>query len=330
MPVYNAAATIERAAGCILAQTFSDIEMIVVDDGSTDGTDRVLHSLKRSDARLKVLRIPHTGIVGALNAGLSLIEGDFVARMDADDTCPRDRLQNQVSRLVSDPSVDLVSGHVAFGGDAVSSRGFAVYVDWLNTLRSPMEIALNRFVESPVAHPSVIFRRELIDHYGNYLTGEFPEDYELWLRWLRAGVRMCKVPDTVLTWYDGPTRLTRSDGRYSQQAIYELKARYLSDWLAQNNPHHPQIVVWGAGRETRKRAERLSDHEIDIVAYIDIDPRKIGQVIRGRPVWSEKDLPSPGHIFVVPYVGSRGARADIRCRLESRGYREGLNYVCAA
>src|SRR5207247_9233486 len=127
------------------------------------------------------------------------------------------------------------------------------HVDWSNTLLSHQEISLARFVESPVVHPSVMFRRELIDRLGGYAEGQFPEDYELWLRWLEAGVRFEKLPEALLRWRDRDARLSRSDPRYDSEAFYRMKAIYLARWLAANNRHHPKIVVCGAGRLTRRR-----------------------------------------------------------------------------
>lgn len=330
LPVYNAVGTVEQSVGSIQAQTCKDIQIILVDDGSTDGTPERLKKLAAKDKRIDLLFISHAGIVAALNAGLAAARGEYIARMDADDTCPPDRLERQAAVLRSDTAVGLVSGRVAFAGDIAESRGFALYVDWLNSVQSAADIVRNQFVESPLPHPSVLFRRRLVETYGGYRQGNFPEDYELWLRWLAAGVKMVKIPETVLSWHDLPGRLTRTDPRYAQSAIFKLKAAYLARWLEGHNVCHPAVVIWGAGRETRKRAEYLVGHGIRITHYIDIDPRKIGQVIHGRPVWAEEEIPEPGTCFILAYVGSRGARDDIRQRLSRRGFQEGQHFICCA
>jgi hypothetical protein len=175
-----------------------------------------------------------------------------------------------------------------------------------------------------------MFRRTCVEQAGAYRDGAFPEDYELWLRWLEAGVRMAKLPEFLLTWSDPPDRLSRTDRRYAVRAFYRCKAEYLAHWLTRRNPHHPEIILWGAGRETRKRADALLEHGVAIAAYVDIDPRKIGQVIHGIPVIDEDQLPPPGDAFVVSYVGTRGARDDIRSRLAARGFTEGENFIMGA
>jgi len=330
MPVYNASDTLAVAVASIQAQTLPELELVIVDDGSSDDSAEIAQELAKCDGRVRVLRIAHGGIVPALTVGIKASSAPLVARMDADDISHPTRLEQQVALLSSRPDVGLAGCRVAFGGDRDAQAGYAAYIDWTNSLVDPGDIALNRFVESPFAHPSVMFRRELCDLHGGYRDGPFPEDYELWLRWLDASVPMAKVPEELLIWNDPPGRLSRTDDRYSWDAFYRCKAEYLARWLARHNPRHPDVVVWGAGRLTRKRAELLTECGVRITHYIDIDPRKVGQRIADRPVWGEDDIPPPGACFVVSYVASRGARDDIRARLLSRGYTEGKDYLLAA
>lgn len=331
LPAYNAAATLPAAIRSVQQQTEQDWELLVVDDGSADDTWQVLTDFARQDDRIKTLRhAANRGIVAALETALAAASAPLVARLDADDTCLPERLSRQIGFLHAHPEVGLVGCRVAFGGDREAHAGYAKHVDWTNGLLSPADIRLNRFVESPFAHPSVMFRRELVAQFGGYRDGPFPEDYELWLRWLDAGVAMAKIPETLVVWNDPPDRLSRTDPRYSFRAFYETKAEYLARWLARHNPRHPDIVIWGAGRETRKRAEFLVGHGVRITHYVDIDPRKIGQVIHSRPVLAEDQLPGPDLAFVVSYVSSWGARDDIRQRLCARGYREGDHFVMGA
>jgi hypothetical protein len=175
-----------------------------------------------------------------------------------------------------------------------------------------------------------MFRRELVDRWGGYRDGDFPEDYELWLRWLEAGVRMEKLTEFLLVWNDSPTRLSRCDRRYDEEAFYRLKARYLARWLAAHNPHHPAVIVWGAGRISRKRARHLVDRGVTIVAYVDIDPNKVGRSIAGRPVLHPVELPAPGKAFVVSYVSTSDAREEIEANLLARGYQAGRDHILAA
>jgi glycosyltransferase involved in cell wall biosynthesis len=328
LPVRNAGATIARAVGSVQRQTCGGWELVLVDDGSTDGTGAWLRAAAATDARLRVVDGPAQGIVAALNVGLAAARGRLIARMDADDECHPGRLADQAAWLEAHPEFGVVSCLVGYGGDRVANAGYALHVDWINSLVRPEEIELNRFVESPFAHPSVMFRRELIERHGGYRAGDFPEDYELWLRWFDAGVRIGKVPRELLVWHDSPDRLSRTDPRYAPEAFFRLKALYLARHLARAGRR--EVWVWGAGRPTRNRAAHLSEHGIRIAGYIDVDVKKTGRLVGGVPVIGPERLPTAGAIFVLGYVSSRGARELIRAELARRDYREGRDFLMGA
>jgi glycosyltransferase involved in cell wall biosynthesis len=329
LPVRNAAATLAPAVASIRVQTLTDWELILVNDGSTDGTSELAERLAREELRVKVRHQAPLGLVPALHCALAEARGRFIARMDADDLSYPSRLAAQAAFLEHHPELGVAGCLVEFGGDRQIGQGYALHVDWLNGLRAPDDIALNRFIESPFAHPSVMFRRELFRQLGSYADGHFPEDYELWLRWLDAGVRMAKVPEILVRWNDSPGRLSRCDPRYSLRAFYAVKARYLARAVERTRGSRA-VWVWGAGRPTRVRAELLTQHGIVICGYLDIDPRTAGRVLRGRPIVGPDSLPRPEEAVVLAYVAKRGARELIRPQLVAAGYREGRDFWMAA
>jgi glycosyltransferase involved in cell wall biosynthesis len=333
MPVYNAATTVERAVASIRGQTWHDWELIVVDDGSTDGTRGILRGLAQAEPRMNLIEQAHMGVVAAANRAMTAARGAMIARMDADDEAFPARIAEQAAWLAAPKNRDVgvLGSLVEFGGDRAANAGYALHVDWVNTLVTPEQIALHRFVEAPLANPSVMFRRELVEKWGGYRAGDFPEDYELWLRWLDAGVRMAKVPRVLLTWHDSPTRLTRTDARYSPEAFFRMKA----EWIAREVGRIARgraVFIWGAGRPTRKRATHLGAHGVRIAGYIDVDAKKITPAIggTGMPVIAMERLPRPDEAVVLGYVSSRGARDFIRTELRARGFVEGRDFLMCA
>ena len=330
LPAYNAAPTLRRALDSIRVQTCVDWELVAVDDGSTDATGSILSEIASMEPRLRVVTRSHAGLVAALNAGLDQARGEFIARMDADDQSHPERLEEQVRFLEQHAGVGVVGCQVTFGGDPREQAGYAAHVEWLNGLLAPEQIELARFIDAPFAHPSVMFRRALVTRHGAYRDGDFPEDHELWLRWLEAGVRMAKIPRPLLTWHDSPGRLSRTDARYAPTAFYRLKADYLARWLQAHVSSNRRILVWGAGRLTRRRVEPLLATGVRVDCYLDIDPRKLGQHRDGRRVIAPESLPPHEEAFVLGYVANRGARELQRTFLQTRGWIEGRDFLFAA
>ena len=328
MPFRNALRTIAEAAGSLLHQSRSDWELLAIDDGSTDGGPEVLKRLARGDDRIRLEPSPDRGLVSALAHGCRLARGRFLARFDADDLCLPSRLERQVEFLEQHPEISVVGSLVEFGGDPTAAAGYAEHVAWANRLVDHDSIVLNRLVDSPLPHPSVMFRRELLEQFGGYRDGPFPEDHELWLRWIDAGVRFAKVPEVLLRWNDPPDRLSRRDPRYSVEAAARLRCKHLAIDLARREKRRP-LWLWGAGRVTRRRFDTLAEHGVEIAGFIDIDPDRIGQRSLGRPVVASVDLPPIDRSFIVSGVGVRGAREEIREMLLASGRREGEDFLIA-
>lgn len=327
LPCYNAAATLEEALDSLAAQTFSDYELICVDDGSTDATPEILARRQSRDARLRLLLQPHQGIVTALQRGLADCRAPLVARMDADDYAHPERLAEQAAHLDRHPGTALVSCLVAGFPEGQVRTGFQLYLDWLNSLVSDAEIRREIFVESPLPHPSVMFRKAAVEQVGGYLERGWPEDYDLWLRLYRAGARFAKVPRELLAWREHPERLTRTDSRYSLENFLRAKAYHLAHGPLANRDG---VLIWGAGMVGRRISKHLLRHELPLLAFIDIDPRKIGRSRRGRPIISPTELPGwwerRRNPALLAAVGARGARVLIRQRLTDIGLVEGKDW----
>ena len=330
LPVRDAADTLPAALDSIRAQTLAEWELVIVDDGSTDETIRILSTMARTDDRIRVLSLGRVGIVAALRAGCEAARGEFIARMDADDLMLPERLHRQAEFLQRHPHIGVVSCRVRYGGDPAAQAGYAAHVDWINALLTPEDMAVRRFVESPVAHPSVMFRRELLAQHGGYAAGDFPEDYELWLRWMDAGVGFGKVNMELLVWNDRPDRLSRTEARYRTEAFYGTKCAYLARWLKRHVAVGREFWLWGAGRVTRQRFHALESAGIHLAGFIDIDAKKLGRMRDGRRVVGPGTLPDKTHAFILAGVAKRGARELIAAELRRDGRQEGKDYLLTA
>lgn len=300
--------------------------MLLVNDGSDDTSARLVRTRAKEDARFRLVEPGRIGLVAALNLGISLSRSDSIARMDADDIMHRDRLRIQFEFLREQPGISLVSCKVELFPPGHIQAGYREYVRWQNECLDPDDIAANLFVESPLAHPSVMIRRSALHALGGYREGPFPEDYDLWLRMHEAGHRMAKVPDVLLLWRERPDRTSRTDPRYRTDAFDRLRAFYLA--RDRRVMSCKQLVIWGAGRSTRKRVRLLLEERVRPQAWVDVDPRKIGRTLWGLSVHPPEWLDRKDPPFVLSYVTNHGAREKICAALERWGYRRGVNYLC--
>ena len=329
LPVRDAGAYFDECMASLGRQTLEDFEVVAVDDGSTDGSEVALDEWAARDPRVRVVHREQEGLVATLNAGLELCRAPFVARMDADDISHPRRFELQIAEMEVLPWVGVVSCLVRHFPWHGVGEGYRIYEGWLNSLSTPEAIGRERFVESPVAHPSVLVRREAYDLVGGYHDTEWAEDYDLWLRLLEARVSVSKVDRYLYFWREHTERLTRVDGRYSVENFLRCKAKYL---LSGPLAGCRRVVVWGAGQTGRRLSKHLLRGGAPIEAFVDIDPEKIGGTLRERPIIDPDDLSMlmGSETIILAAVGSRGARELIRGRLNAIGLREGREYWCVA
>lgn len=176
LPVYNDAENIRNSMQSILDQTFENFELIVINDGSTDETQKILESIK--DPRIVLIHFEENqGLVRALNAGIARARGEFIARMDSDDYCYPERFEKQLAVLRENPTIAMVGSlcriQVLPGGEIIH-------------FRSPLEDAEIRKVmcwRNPIVHSSVMIRKNAVLEADGY-SEEFHigEDYHLWFK----------------------------------------------------------------------------------------------------------------------------------------------------
>lgn len=325
MPCRNAEATVEEAIDSVLGQTMADFELLIWNDGSDDATAAILDRACQTDPRVVIVGNQRAGLVPALQRLAAHARGRYLARMDADDRSRPERLARQLDAFDTNPRLGLCGCLHETIGDAIGS-GRRRYDDWINALVSHDDIAREAFVECPVAHPTFMLRREAFEAAGGYSDNPWPEDYDLFMRTLRCGWQIAKVPETLFDWRDYPARTSLVDERYSGAQFRAVKRHYLVEI-------HPRVAEgfyqWGAG-DVGKRWLREWEGAHRPHAVVDIDPRKIGQSIHGFEVIGPDALPAPGETFVVVAVGAPGAREDIREWFARKGYVETRDYIFLA
>lgn len=194
LPAYNCAAFLAKAIESVLKQEYTDFELLIINDGSTDNTESLIRSF--TDPRIVYAsNEKNSGLIFTLNKGIDLAKGRFIARMDADDICLPGRFAQQVNLLETDNSLAMVASPVIFINEAGSETG-----TWKLDRQTIFAAAIKKTMpyENCIAHPSVMIRADIVKRL-HYSPGQKNiEDYDLWLRMLSRGYLIGKTQEPGL------------------------------------------------------------------------------------------------------------------------------------
>ena len=325
IPVRDAAPHLAEALASLSSQTFGAFEAIVVDDGSTDASPDLAERHVGQDPRFRVVRTPPRGLVAALERARAEARGRLLARLDGDDVALPRRLELQVAALDAE-GLDAVGGRVEYFPEERVRDGARRYAAWLNGLVTVDAARRDVFVECPLPHPALLARADAVEAAGGYLDRGWPEDYDLVLRLWARGARFRNLVESVLRWRDHPTRASRADPRYGLEAFVRCKVHHLRTSLLEGRP----VVLWGAGPVGKSFARELERQGVEVVAHVDVDPRKIGRRVHGVPVVGVEEGPRYADAFALGAVAGAEARARIRATVAEQGRREGVDFVAVA
>lgn len=242
MPVYNGEKYLSESIDSILDQTFLDYEFIIINDGSTDGTSEILRNYSLKDKRIKLHHQSNQGVISALNKGLELARGKYIARMDADDVSLPDRFAKQVDFLETHPEVGVLGTGVRFMDGCGNTS---------DTLQFPTQHGVLRWCLcffSPIVHPTVMMRRQIIEQAGGYAESMMiAEDYDLWRR-LSCVTRLSNLKDVLLHFRKHDMNVTIV--RASESQRYKVSRMMISNILNEEVPSSIVQRLWDQDFQT--------------------------------------------------------------------------------
>ncbi len=325
LPFFQEKQELNVSIESVLNQSFTSFELILVGNNASQIASSIAQSWRKKDKRIVLLKEEKQGIVYALNAGISHARGKYIARMDGDDRSLPQRLEKQVFFLENNQQYDVVSCQTKFGSTIHESRGYGLFVEWQNSIITNEQHQLYRFIESPLAHPSVMFRKTLVDKHGLYSTDDIPEDYELWLRWMENGVSFYKLPEVLIEWNDHQKRLSRNHSNYSKEAFNFVRSNYLTRWIKKEVHASKKIIVCGSSKICRKRAALLQKNGIEISGFTDVSLRRQKQA----DVIHYEELTKAEDWFLINFISKRGVGDAIRKYFTTKGFVEGIDFIMA-
>lgn len=208
MGVFNGLPRMEPAIRSIQCQSATDFEFLIIDDGSTDGSDRVARRYAESDPRIRLIRNEmNQGLGAALNRGVQEARGGFIARMDADDVSVPERLKKQLNYFQAHPATDVVGSYaldVTTDGSPLRERRVPTAHERISEL----------VWSNPFVHSTVMFRRESILRVGSYSAAlRRRQDYDLWFRCVHAGLTLANIPEPLVHYQFSEDTVRRNDVR---------------------------------------------------------------------------------------------------------------------
>ena len=326
LPVWNAETTLGVCLRSVQRQTEQRWQCVMVDDGSQDGSLALARWFAARDPRFIVVATPHRGLVSALNTGLAYCQGRFIARMDADDVMHRQRLTAQVQAMAEQPDLVAVGCHVRCFPRRHLQDGFRAYERWLNSINTVESVQREAFVECPMAHPTLLIRREVLTAL-EYRDCGWPEDYDLLLRLITQGHAVGVVPQRLLSWRDSPHRLSRASPVYALERFTACKAAFLAaSFLATSHTY----ILWGYGDTGKALCQALLAYDKSPVYIVEIHPGRLGNRIHNARVIPPEALWRVPRYPVVVSVAGTQPRHAIRQAMAHMGFRETRDFVCAA
>jgi glycosyltransferase involved in cell wall biosynthesis len=275
MPMRNAMPYLNECITSIINQTYTNWELIVVNDHSTDESYQALKNFSLQDERINILNNTGKGIIDALKLAYSKSRGSYITRMDADDVMPPKKLELMRKVLIDNPSA-VTTGKIKYIGDNLR-EGYQKYEVWMNDLMENNSHYEQIYRECVIPSPAWMMSKKTFDTIGGFSPNTYPEDYDLTLRIYKAKLDIIPVKEVVHVWRDYNERTSRNDPNYTFNAFEELKTKY---FLEVDFNRNKNLVLWGGGKKGKNIALLLQKHQIDFIWACN-NPKKINQSIYG-------------------------------------------------
>jgi glycosyltransferase involved in cell wall biosynthesis len=292
-PYQNTAKYIVQTAESIFAQTHSNWEWILINDHSSQNEEELLKTFLK-DNRVKLITNEGAGIVDALNSGMSLVSGDFVTRMDADDIMPANKLELLLTTLL-DSNADIATGKVQyFSEDASISEGYQKYENWLNERVELLDFDAHIYRECSVASANWLIKTDTLNQCGAFKGLEYPEDYDLMFRFYEHNLKITATTKLTHLWRDHSERTSKNSEDYNQRHFFNLKVKRFVELESIKIP----IVLNGTGQKGRLVAKVLLDNKVAF-DWVSHEAHKYLQGIFEHPIQSVSDINYGSEILVL-------------------------------
>ena len=322
VPFKNTSLFITECLESIFNQTYSNWELIIVDDNSTDNSLSIVQGYAENDSRIKLYKNKGSGIIDALQLAYSKSKGALITRMDSDDIMIENKLQSMHDDLIRHGKGHVALGLVKYFSDEGISEGFAKYERWLNELTIKGSNYSEIYKECVIASPCWMVHRDDFDNCGAFNSKIYPEDYDLVFRFYKHNIACIPSSKLLHHWRDYSYRSSRVQDNYKHDMLLKLK---LYHFLNLDYSNSKTLVLWGAGHKGKFSAKYFIKHDINFIWICD-NPKKIGKHIYNQELHDFKHLESLPNVQSIITVANPNAQNEIKAYLNRQNLQSMVDY----
>jgi len=314
IPFKNTSLFVAECLESIVSQTYTNWELIIIDDHSTDDSYSIVQKFVKKDSRIQLYKNSGNGIIDALQLAFSKSKGSLITRMDSDDIMTNMKLQCMHDDLMSFGKGHIALGLVKYFSDDGISDGYSKYEAWLNRLTEKGENYSEIYKECVIASPCWMIYREDFDNCGAFDSDIYPEDYDLVFRFYKLNLKCIPSNNLLHYWRDYNYRTSRTQDNYSHDMMLELKLHYFLELHYNKNK---TLVIWGAGHKGKYAANYLLERNINFKWICD-NPKKIGKHIYEQELHNFKHLETINNAQSIITVANPEAQIEIKSYLKNQ------------
>lgn len=275
IPFKNTQEFLVECLDSVINQTYTNWELLIIDDNSTDKSYNLVEEYSNKDKRIKLFKNNGSGIINALKLAFSKSKGEYITRMDSDDIMADIKLETLLNNLQQHGKNHIATGLVSYFSAEGISDGYKKYEHWLNHLTINGNNYSEIYKECVIPSPCWMISRENLVAIDAFNPTRYPEDYDLTFRFYEAKYKVISCDTILHHWRDYGTRASRTDANYAENSFIDIKLHYFLK-LDYNNSR--PLVIWGAGHKGKTIAKKLIALNIPFQWICD-NPKKIGKHI---------------------------------------------------
>lgn len=323
MAIKDTAPYLPACLDSIVAQTYTNWELIAVNDHSSDETPQILEQYARMDARIKVFHSDRKKLIPTLKYGYPHCTGELLNRMDSDDKMPDYKLQVMYDEWKKHGKGTIVAGGTEhFVDEGQVGDGFRRYEKWLNAVARNGTHYQEIYQECVIPSHCWLIHRDDFDAVGGFDPEIYPEDYDLCFRFYKKQLKVIGIDYILHHWRDRSNRISRTWEEYKDNRYFDMKLRYFYEL---DRDRSRPLVLWGAGRNGKDMAKLLAAKGDSFLWMCD-NPNKIGKDVYGVRMQHFEDIATINNPQIMVVVASPDGKKSIREQLKQWGKQATKDY----